>query len=173
MTGRLFFASISFAFLLVGVILLPRLPESQSNQSLALVPTVFAESENEHENERGNDDGYSSSQVSSNSTSASTSPQTKTVLIPQAPVTVTKWVPVTKQVPANGYDKDTDGDGIVDALDPHPTIPEQQFFTDSDNDGVPDNDDHFPGHDDFYTFPDNADANMNGILDTYESRPTQ
>lgn len=97
----------------------------------------------------------------------------KTILVPQTPITVTTWKQVTKQIPVDGYDTDSDDDGLVDALDPHPTIPEQRFFTDTDGDGVPDSNDQFPGKDDFFTFSDTADTNINGILDVYEANSIQ
>ncbi|MEI8103641.1 MAG: hypothetical protein WCG84_01915 [Candidatus Moraniibacteriota bacterium] len=127
-----------------------------SHESIALA-------ENDTENESGDDERKTSTTTSSSSST------TKTVLVPQAPVTVTTWVPVTKQIPADGYGIDTDNDGLVDALDPHPTIPEQLFFTDTDGDGVPDSDDQFPGRNDFFAFPDDGDANMNGIIDSFET----
>jgi len=67
-----------------------------------------------------------------------------------------------------GYDKDSDGDKLVDALDPNPTIPEQDFFTDTDNDSIPDVLDEYPNEDDFL-YVDFVDTNANGIADEFES----
>lgn len=66
-----------------------------------------------------------------------------------------------------GYDRDTDGDKIVDALDPNPTISEYDLFTDDDNDGIPNAHDKYKDEDDFL-YADFIDANNNGILDELE-----
>lgn len=166
MFRRFFFPTLAVLILVFGSVWLFR-PSLLTLKTTGFIPAARAEAENENDSEEYSSQVNTSTPATDSSTSSA--PGTKTILIPQAPVTITKWVPVTKQVPADGYDKDTDGDGIVDALDPHPTIPEQEFFTDSDGDGVPDAYDQYPGHDDFYSFPDNADANLDGILDTYES----
>lgn len=85
------------------------------------------------------------------------------VIVPQA---VTRQVAVVQA----GYDVDTDGDGLVDAIDPDPLVPQDQYFTDTDGDGVPDALDQYPGQDDFLmaSQQSNVDANGNGVLDTYE-----
>lgn len=73
---------------------------------------------------------------------------------------------VTKQI-APGFSTDTDGDGLVDAIDPHPTINEKLFFTDSDGDTVPDALDQHPNEDD-YSYMEFTDSNSNGISDDVE-----
>lgn len=66
-----------------------------------------------------------------------------------------------------GYNIDSDGDDLVDALDPNPNINEKLLFTDSDEDGVPDATDAYPGEDDFlYLLFE--DSNSNGISDFLE-----
>lgn len=79
-------------------------------------------------------------------------------------------VPVTTYVTVvdSGYDIDTDGDGLVDAIDPHPSTPEVLLYTDSDNDSVPDANDAYPDEDDFLYIMF-EDVNENGILDFLES----
>ncbi len=67
-----------------------------------------------------------------------------------------------------GFDVDTDKDGLVDALDPNPTVPQQLFFTDTDKDGVADANDEYPGDDDF-KYVEFEDINTNGILDSFET----
>lgn len=62
---------------------------------------------------------------------------------------------------------DTDGDKLVDAIDPHPTISELKFFTDTDNDTVADAYDVYTGEDDF-KYVLFTDDNHNGILDSLE-----
>jgi hypothetical protein len=68
-----------------------------------------------------------------------------------------------------GYDTDGDGDGLVDALDPDPTMPQTAYFTDDDGDSVPNALDTRPGADDILALDELNDSNANGILDTYES----
>lgn len=84
-------------------------------------------------------------------------------------ITETVTVPVIKTITVidDGYDIDTDGDLLVDAIDPHPEIHEKLLFTDTDNDGVPDATDAYPDEDDFLyiLFPD---ENQNGISDFLE-----
>lgn len=65
------------------------------------------------------------------------------------------------------YTTDTDGDGLVDAIDPNPTIPQPAFFSDSDGDTIPDAFDAHPGEDDL-SFVQDIDKNGNGILDSFE-----
>lgn len=86
------------------------------------------------------------------------------VEIPVVPVPVTpRYITVID----SGYDIDTDGDKLVDAIDPHPTINEYELFTDDDNDGVPNATDQYKGENDFL-FVDFTDTNNNGILDSFE-----
>ena len=82
---------------------------------------------------------------------------------------VTKQVPVTSVVTPPEYVTDTDGDGLADAIDPDPKVPQQDYFLDDDGDGVPNAYDKHPGQDDFTFFDDQTDANHNGIIDSYEN----
>ena len=66
-----------------------------------------------------------------------------------------------------GYETDSDKDLLVDAIDPHPQIPEINFFTDSDGDTVSDAYDTYPGKDDF-TYVEFQDIDADGILDSIE-----
>lgn len=65
------------------------------------------------------------------------------------------------------YGRDTDGDLLVDGIDPNPLVHQKEYFTDTDGDGVPNVFDRFSGEDDFAYFEED-DADRNGILDTYE-----
>lgn len=97
--------------------------------------------------------------------------QTSTKTSESKPVTtqVVETVPVITYVTVvdNGYNVDTDGDGLVDALDPNPEVHQKEFFTDSDGDGVADAYDRYPGEDDFH-YIQFQDDNNNGILDFLE-----
>lgn len=83
---------------------------------------------------------------------------------------VVEYKPVTETVVVTeeAYAKDTDGDLLVDALDPDPRIAQSEYFTDTDDDGVPNAIDHYPEEDDFAYYEMETDDNGNGILDSYE-----
>lgn len=66
------------------------------------------------------------------------------------------------------FTTDTDGDKLVDAIDPNPTIPQWKFFTDTDNDGVAEAFDLHPNENDFL-YITLEDSNNNGIVDTFEA----
>jgi hypothetical protein len=108
------------------------------------------EDEDEDEDEEDEDDDEEEDedrQESTSNTTSSTSPsKARTQVITRYEVRkVTRVIEVTPPE----YTTDGDGDGLVDALDPHPTIPETRFFTDTDEDSVPDAFDQHPGEDDF------------------------
>jgi hypothetical protein len=63
--------------------------------------------------------------------------------------------------------KDTDGDYLVDGIDPEPTRDNREYFTDTDGDGVPNAFDQYHDEDDF-SYHDDTDLDGNGILDSYE-----
>jgi len=79
---------------------------------------------------------------------------------------VTKTVTVTPPE----YRTDTDGDGLVDAIDPDPAIRQQEYFTDTDGDSVANAFDRHHDEDDFAYSEINSDADGNGIVDAYEGR---
>lgn len=84
---------------------------------------------------------------------------------------VIEYKPVieTIVVTEKAYDTDTDGDKLVDALDPDPSVPQSEYFTDDDGDGVPNAIDSYPNEDDFSYYEFETDDNHNGILDSYET----
>lgn len=122
------------------------------------------ESGKDHEDKEDKDDDEDNKP--SNSTKATKSTSTNTVVKYIPPLVQTIVVPIKHIQP--GYDLDTDGDGLVDALDPNPTISEKDLFTDTDGDGIANFFDKHPGEDDF-TYLEFVDTNNNGINDVLEN----
>ncbi len=119
------------------------------------------EDENEREDE-GDDE-----RKSSTSTTSTSSSKTKTIKVVKN-VIVYKPVTETIVVTEEAYTKDTDGDLLVDAIDPDPLIKQSEYFTDIDGDGVPNALDKYHDEDDFSYYDFETDDNDNGILDSYE-----
>lgn len=119
--------------------------------------TALAEDDEEDEDERDEEESDREDRTSK--------PRTIKVLkefIEYRPVT--KTIIVTEEA----YNKDTDGDVLVDALDPDPLIPQSEYFTDIDGDGIPNALDRHHDEDDFTYYEAETDTNNNGILDSYE-----
>jgi hypothetical protein len=95
------------------------------------------------------------------------SSQPKTVKVMKE---VVEYRPVIEKVviTEEAYAKDTDGDLLVDALDPDPVRKQSEYFTDTDGDGVPNALDQHPNEDDFSYYESETDNNNNGIIDSYE-----
>lgn len=140
------------ACLAIGYILVPRV-------SLLGTSYVLAEDdEDDEDDERDDEDDNQKKTVSSTEQSVTT----KTTY-----VVTYKQVEKKEVVLPEEYQRDTDGDVLVDALDPHPNIPEQQYFTDDDDDAVANAFDVYPGEDDLLTLDDSEDQNRDGILDSF------
>ncbi|HLD51124.1 hypothetical protein A3K34_01620 [candidate division WWE3 bacterium RIFOXYC1_FULL_40_10] len=114
------------------------------------------EDEDEDERERGEDDEDNEVEE-----------WTEVVQLLQAEPDIPEQVVNYITVVDSGYDRDSDKDGLVDALDPNPSILEKELFTDDDGDSVPNALDQKPGEDDF-SLVDFEDLNTNGILDNLE-----
>jgi len=137
---------------------------------LSLLPILFIllfsfsrivhadDEENEKDDEIETDKIETTIPTPTKKTSSSTNKPTVTYIINSAPDIIV--------VPA-AYKKDTDSDGLVDAIDPDSAIPQKQYFTDSDKDGMADLYDKYPGENDF-AYVDDTDLNNNGILDSFE-----
>lgn len=121
------------------------------------------EDEEEHEEDDDDDDEKYKDRVStsSNSNKSSSKPEEKTETVEEP---VYRTITIIEQ----GYNVDTDGDRLVDALDPDPQIKQSEYFSDDDNDGVPNAVDEHKGEDDFL-YKYDSDQNSNGILDSYEN----
>ncbi len=74
----------------------------------------------------------------------------------------------TVVVLAPEYETDTDGDLLVDGVDPDPRVHQREYFTDTDDDGIPNVFDRHHGEDDFAYYDGEDDADSNGLLDSYE-----
>lgn len=113
------------------------------------------EKDEEDDDDGGNDDNYSSSE------------EQKTVKVKPVYETVLKEKVIMTLDPI--FTTDTDKDGIVDGLDPHPAVPESEYFTDDDVDGIANAFDMHKDEDDFAYYEQENDENGNGILDSYEA----
>lgn len=125
-----------------------------------IIAPVYADDddeEDEHEDE-DEDEHRSSTKQSSSKISTKSTPIYKTVLVTKV---------ISTLDPA--FKTDQDRDGLVDGLDPHPTVHEKEYFTDDDDDSVPNAFDLHPGEDDFVYYEEESDVNSNGIIDSYES----
>jgi hypothetical protein len=143
--------------LLIGLSAYRDMPASF--QSIYGTSPALADDDEEDEDDDDDEEDYSSS----GSSSSKTVTQTITTY-------VTKQVPVTSLVTPAEYVTDTDGDGLVDAIDPDPKVPQKEYYTDDDGDSVPNALDKHPGEDDLAFFDELADVDGNGIIDTYENR---
>lgn len=74
----------------------------------------------------------------------------------------------TVVVLAPEYETDTDGDLLVDGIDPDPKVHQREYFTDTDGDGIPNVFDRHHGEDDFAYYDGEEDADSDGLLDSYE-----
>lgn len=86
------------------------------------------------------------------------------------PQYVTRYRTITKVITVTdpGYDIDTDGDVIVDAIDPDPARHQEEYFTDYDGDSIPNAFDLYHDEDDFAYFESAVDNDHDGIIDSLE-----
>ena len=111
------------------------------------------EKEEEHEEEDEDDDDRRRSNTTTNTQEEQQEVVTENVIeyieVPNEKV-VEEEIPIIKKVYKwvvdLGFDRDTDGDKLVDALDPHPDM---------------------PGQDDIH-FIEDSDKNQNGVIDSFE-----
>ncbi|MBP9751871.1 MAG: hypothetical protein KBD19_03360 [Candidatus Moranbacteria bacterium] len=79
-----------------------------------------------------------------------------------------RQVPKTTVVIPAEYRTDTDGDQLVDALDPDPRVHQREYWSDVDGDAVPNVFDRHPDEDDFVYFESEYDTNGDGLVDSFE-----
>jgi hypothetical protein len=130
--------------------------------ALSFSAVALADDEDDEGEEGGDEEGDVRSNTSPSSTRKSSS--TKTIM-----QTVTRQVTTyeTRLMNDPEFLTDTDGDLLVDAIDPEPNRDQREYFTDTDGDGVPNAFDKHHDDDDF-AYYDDDDTNKNGILDSYE-----
>lgn len=127
-----------------------------------LISSVYAEDdEDENEDDDEEDDD--------NHTASTTSTTKEIKTIKTKPVYKTVYFTNVIATLDPIFTTDTDKDGIVDGLDPHPTVSEKEYFTDEDDDGIANAFDMYGGEDDYAYYEQDNDTNGNGILDSYES----
>ncbi|MFZ1654323.1 MAG: hypothetical protein WBO92_00245 [Candidatus Moraniibacteriota bacterium] len=159
----LLFLALPVVFLTANVVV----PGDFFARPLLLMTALAEEDEEEHEeDEREEDDGEKESEQPKAASKTSQS-KPKTVKVVKD---VVEYRPVARTVivTEEAYATDTDGDLLVDAIDPDPKVPQSEYFTDVDEDGVPNAIDRHPDEDDFSYYEFETDGDNNGILDSYE-----
>lgn len=128
--------------------------------SRSLISSVYAEDDGEEKYDEEEEEEYEKGE--------SEEPTSQTVKTKSVPIY--KTVLVTKIITTLDpiFTTDQDGDRLVDGLDPHPTVPEREYFTDDDDDGVSNVFDMYRDEDDFAYYEEENDDNGDGILDSYE-----
>ena len=137
-------------------------PEHHSQKSTSYFSNpALAEDEDEGEEYEDDEDDYKETKTSKPKTITKTIDVVKNVV---------EYKPVTETVIIldEAYQKDTDGDQLVDAIDPDPLLKQSEYFTDIDGDGVPNALDQHHDEDDFAYYDFETDENNNGIIDSYE-----
>jgi hypothetical protein len=135
----------------------------KTNRNFVYPNNIYAEEdEKEEEHEEEYDDDYNSNK--------------DVIKYETETITITEEIPVTEELETvqvltidPSFKKDTDGDKLVDAIDPHPEASELLYFTDTDEDGVADAYDKYSDEDDFY-YMTYTDENENGISDYFEHK---
>lgn len=135
--------------------------------SLIGVPAFADEDEDEDEDDDDEDDDDDDDDRKSKGDSKKSS-NTKTEMITSVRYEV-RQVEQQVAVTPPEYLIDTDGDGLVDGVDPDPRVHQREYFMDDDDDGIANIFDRHPGEDDFSYYEGENDANKNGIIDSYES----
>jgi len=157
--------NLKYIFAIILIALFGALVAGSKNQIKSLSHKLIAfadEHEDEDEHEDREEDEDDDEHEERKTTKTEEVVEYETVEEPAETQTVTTVV-------AQGFDIDTDGDKLVDKIDPNPTISEIELFTDDDMDGVPNAHDHFHGEDDF-AYIDFVDSNNNGIADDLEPK---
>lgn len=141
-------------------------PQFNSVFSLAQAREDEDEEDDDEDEDEDEDEEHTSTQTTSTSTKSSASSTKQTTTTKE----VIEYQPVTETIIVIDplYQQDSDGDGLVDGLDPDPATDQRLYFTDDDGDGMPNIWDRYPGEDDFAYLNEETDTNQNGLIDAYE-----
>ncbi len=137
---------------------------------LSTFPTVSAREDEDKEDEEGHNEDDEEDEEDKDEDEEDERPKTSKPKTIQVVKEVIEYKPVTETIIVTeaAYTIDTDGDVLVDAIDPDPLVPQSEYFTDIDNDGVPNALDLYHDEDDFSYYEFETDDDNNGILDSYE-----
>lgn len=154
MASRLVFSIVLALLLLAGAVVSGYQFGRSFSVDSAWLPVAWAEDDEDEEEEDDEDEDEGEER--------SSEPVEKIV-------TTYQKVQRTVVVLDEKFRKDTDGDMLVDGLDPDPTVSQFAYFMDDDEDAVPNALDRYPGEDDFFTFDDAEDQDHDGIIDAFLS----
>jgi hypothetical protein len=138
-----------FSFALLGVVgSMLWYPEARNVSTVLFPGVVFAEDDEDEEDEEDEEDDEDEEDEEDDDEKDTKKSYQESV------ITTYKLVEKTVTTLDEKFKIDTDGDLLVDGLDPHPTVPESAYFSDDDEDAVPNAVDAYPGKDDFFIFDD-------------------
>jgi hypothetical protein len=151
-----------FSFALLGVVgSMLWYPEARNVSTVLFPGVVFAEDDEDEEDEEDEEDDEDEEDEEDDDEKDTKKSYQESV------ITTYKLVEKTVTTLDEKFKIDTDGDLLVDGLDPHPTVPESAYFSDDDEDAVPNAVDAYPGKDDFFIFDDEADRDEDGLIDSF------
>lgn len=154
--------------LLFSIAWYPQFPATRTATTPLFMTALADDDEDEEDEEEDEDEDEDEDEEEYEEESVVETQKTKTIKVVKE---VIEYRPVTETVIVTeaAYAADTDSDGLVDAIDPDPSVSQIEYFTDTDNDGVPNALDLYQGEDDFAYYEFETDDNNNGILDSYEN----
>lgn len=162
MTSRLIIQGIFVVGVVFGGVVVRYQYPTEWLSSFSSQMIARAEDDDEDRSDDNERDGENASSTKQSSSSQKVSKPKETI------VTTYQQVQRTVVVLDEKFKIDTDGDRLVDGLDPNPLVPEWEYFLDDDDDGVPNALDRYPNDDDFLTFDNAEDRNGDGVVDSFE-----
>lgn len=161
-----------FSFALLGVVgSMLWYPEARNVSTVLFPGVVFAEDDEDEEDEEDEEDDEDEEEEEDEDEEDEDEDEDGDTKKSYQESVITTYRLVEKTVTTldEKFKLDTDGDLLVDGLDPHPTVPESAYFSDDDEDAVPNALDKYPDEDDFFLFQDEDDQDKDGILDAFSS----
>ncbi len=159
-----------FSFALLGVVgSMLWYPEARNVSTVLFPGVVFAEDDEDEEDEEDEEDDEDEEEEEDEDEEDEDEDEDGDTKKSYQESVITTYRLVEKTVTTldEKFKLDTDGDLLVDGLDPHPTVPESAYFSDDDEDAVPNAVDAYPGKDDFFIFDDEADRDEDGLIDSF------